>query len=221
MTTERARNLLRLTGVFGSAGVAELEVLAAAGRFRRLGRGEALFREGDGATALYVVEGGWLSVSKFSGAREVALHVVGPRQVVSGVSVFVPGATVSATAVALEDAAVFAVDAQVVRRTCFASPVLAEAVIAYFARRHAEVLGRLEQLVFQDLNARLAGHLLAHAPEGAAYALPSNSALAAQLGTVPELVSRKLGEFYRRGFIALQRRSVRVVDADALRRLLP
>jgi CRP/FNR family transcriptional regulator, dissimilatory nitrate respiration regulator len=37
--------------------------------------------------------------------------------------------------------------------------------------------------------------------------------------TVPELVSRKLGEFYRQKFIGLHRKSVEILDEQALRRL--
>ena len=51
------------------------------------------------------------------------------------------------------------------------------------------------------------------------HALPTNSELAALLGTVPELISRKLGEFYRLGLIELERRQVRVLDRAELERL--
>ncbi|MFB9992779.1 helix-turn-helix domain-containing protein [Deinococcus oregonensis] len=50
--------------------------------------------------------------------------------------------------------------------------------------------------------------------------LPTNSTLAAELGSVPEVVSRKLGEFYRLGLIALERRTVRVTDAVRLREIV-
>jgi CRP/FNR family transcriptional regulator len=50
--------------------------------------------------------------------------------------------------------------------------------------------------------------------------LPPNSLLAAELGTVPELVSRKLGEFYRLGLIQIVKRRVWIVDLQALKNLL-
>jgi CRP/FNR family transcriptional regulator, dissimilatory nitrate respiration regulator len=49
--------------------------------------------------------------------------------------------------------------------------------------------------------------------------LPSNSELASLLGTVPELISRKLGEFYRQGWIRLERRRVWIVQPESLRTL--
>ncbi|WP_424949770.1 Crp/Fnr family transcriptional regulator [Deinococcus sp.] len=181
-----------------------------------------LFQQGEAASCLYVVESGWLRVSKLAarGEREVVLHLSGPRQMVAGVGVFADDARYSASAAALEDSAVLVLSAAVIRKRTTVSPALAQAVITHFARRHAELLERLDELLFSDLNARLARLLLARAPAGAAYPLPSNSELAAQLNTVPELVSRKLGEFYRQGFIALERRTVRIVNEPGLQSLV-
>ena len=50
--------------------------------------------------------------------------------------------------------------------------------------------------------------------------LPRNTLLAAELGTVPELVSRKLGEFYRMGYIRLEKRRVWIADRSALQAML-
>ena len=51
------------------------------------------------------------------------------------------------------------------------------------------------------------------------WGISAGAHLAALLGTVPELISRKLGEFYRLGLIVLERRTVRVCDAAELARL--
>ncbi len=62
-------------------------------------------------------------------------------------------------------------------------------------------------------------YFLAHAPPGSCYTLPTHSELTALLNMVPELVSRKLGEFYRQNFIGLHKRSVQILDEGALLRL--
>ncbi|AFZ68455.1 Crp/Fnr family transcriptional regulator [Deinococcus peraridilitoris] len=220
MTTERALSLIRLVSLFHGASEADVLTLARHGQFRQLRRTEALFHEGDRADALYAVESGWLKIFKLSprGNREVTLYLEGPRQVVAGVSALIEDARLAASCVALEDACVLCLPADVVRHVTFHSPTVAQAVIGYFARRQGDLLHRMEQLLFSDLSERLAAHLLAsgaHSP----YALPTNSELASLLGTVPELVSRKLGEFYRQGFITLSRRTVRILDVEALRAL--
>jgi len=68
---------------------------------------------------------------------------------------------------------------------------------------------------------RLAEYLLETlATEGQGFLLPTNSELAALLGTVPEAVSRNLGELYRQGLIRLQGRRVYVDRLEDLRSLL-
>lgn len=218
---DRALQLIRRVGLFQGVSEADALRLARQASFRELARGETLFHEGDAAATLYAVERGWLKVFKLSprGNREVTLYLEGPRAVLSGVSAFLDDARLPASCVALEAACVLCLPAETVRHVAFHSPGVAQAVIQSLARRQGELLRRMEHLLFSDLGERLAAHLLAHAPTGVAYALPTNSELASLLGTVPELVSRKLGEFYRQGFIALSRRSVRVLDEDALRAL--
>ncbi|GGJ75428.1 Crp/Fnr family transcriptional regulator [Deinococcus aquiradiocola] len=217
---ERAAQLLRLSAAFQVARESDVRELAALARPRTLPRGALVFRQGEPASSLYVVETGLLRVSRLNASgRELTLMLGGPRQLVAGVSAFVQDATYSASCTALEDSQVLVLDAAAVRQLTCRSPALAEAVLTYFARRHADLLTRMEDLLFSDLNARLAAHLLDQTPCSDGYALPTNSELAALLGTVPELVSRKLGEFYRQRHITLHRRSVRILDEAALQRL--
>ncbi|WP_407539869.1 Crp/Fnr family transcriptional regulator [Deinococcus radiomollis] len=217
---QRAAHLLRLSAAFQVAHESDVLELAALAQFRTLPKGEVVFNQGEPASSLFLVETGLLRVSRLNASgRELTLMLGGPRQLVAGVGAFAPGAIYSASCVALEDTLLLALEAAAVRQLTYRSPALAEAVLTYFARRHADLLARMEDLLFSDLNARLAAHLLDQPFSGNGYALPTNSDLAALLGTVPELVSRKLGEFYRQNYIGLHRRSVQILDEGALRRL--
>ncbi|MBB6016034.1 Crp/Fnr family transcriptional regulator [Deinococcus radiopugnans] len=220
MTADRALALLRHAPIFQGAQPADLQPLAELGHFSSLSRGEHLFHAGQAVESLYVVALGSVRVYRLSrgGRRELTLHVEGPRQVVAGVAAFQSRAVYPAQAQALQTPTeVLGLPVDAVRQAVFQTPALAQAVIAYFARRQAELLGRLDSLVFSELGERLAAYLLEHA--AAPHALPTNSELAALLGTVPELISRKLGEFYRLGLIVLERRTVQVCDAAELSRL--
>ncbi|WP_034384594.1 Crp/Fnr family transcriptional regulator [Deinococcus sp. YIM 77859] len=219
--TSRAQLLLSHAPVFQGASSADLRPLAALGVFRVLRRGEHLFRMGDPLETLFVVSSGSVRVYRLArgGTRELTLHVEGPRQLVAGLAAFQSQAMAPASAVALQTPTeVLCLPAAAVRERVFGTPALAGAVIAYFARRQAELLARMEGLVFSELGERLAAYLLEHAATGP-YALPTNSELAALLGTVPELISRKLGEFYRLNLIHLERRTVRLSDPAELARL--
>ncbi|MFC4638041.1 Crp/Fnr family transcriptional regulator [Deinococcus hohokamensis] len=191
-------------------------------------RGEPLFRAGDEIHSVDLVVRGSVRVYRVArgGTRELTLHVEGPRQLVAGVVAFqgplgpaLEPACYPAHAEALQTPTeVLRLSADAVREAVCRTPALAQAVIAYFARRQAELLRRMEGLVFGELGERLAAYLLEHAAQ-APHPLPTNSELAALLGTVPELVSRKLGEFYRLGLIHLERRSVTITDTEELARL--
>ncbi|OLV16434.1 Crp/Fnr family transcriptional regulator [Deinococcus marmoris] len=221
MTPERALALLRHVPIFQGAQEADLLPLAERGHFLGLMRGRHLFQAGQTVESLYVVASGSVRVYRLArgGRRELTLHVEGPRQLVAGIAAFQSRAVYPAHAQALQSPTeVLALPVEAVRQAVFNTPTLAQAVIAYFARRQAELLGRLDSLVFSELGERLAAYLLDHAAE-TPHALPTNSELAALLGTVPEIISRKLGEFYRLGLIVLERRTVRVCDVAELARL--
>lgn len=218
--TSDAERLLRHAPLFQGADPADLCPLAALAVFRTLARGEHLFREGDAADTVYLVSSGSVRVYRLArgGTRELTLHVEGPRQLVAGVAAFGSRTAAPASAVALQTPTeVLCLPAEAMRERVYSTPAPARAVIAHFARRQVELLSRVEGLLFSELGERLAAYLLEHA--AGPHLLPTNSELAALLGTVPELVSRKLGEFYRLNLIVLERRTVRVLDAAELARL--
>lgn len=218
MTDDRALHLLSHAPIFSGTGPQDIAPLAAQSLFRTLRRGDHLFREGEAIAELYVVSTGSIRVYRLSrgGTRELTLHVDGSRQLVALVAAFQSRANYPANAQALQSPTeVLSLPLEAVREAVFSTPALAQAALTYFARRQAELVHRIDRLVFTELSGRLALYLL----EQGSHALPTNSELAALLGTVPELVSRKLGDFYRLGLIDLKRRQVSVLDAEELRRL--
>jgi CRP/FNR family transcriptional regulator len=73
----------------------------------------------------------------------------------------------------------------------------------------------VEAVAFQRLDQRLAAALLGH---GALLAT-THQALAEELGTVREIVTRLLRRFERAGWLALGRERIEIRDAAALRRV--
>ncbi len=69
-------------------------------------------------------------------------------------------------------------------------------------------------MAFHRLDERLAAALLGHGPERAV----THQALADELGTVREMVTRLLRRFEREGWVALSRERIRILDSSALRR---
>ncbi|GAA6756311.1 Crp/Fnr family transcriptional regulator [Thermus thalpophilus] len=214
---------LKQVPLFRDLALEDLEALEREARARRLKRGEVLFLEGEPVHSLFVVEQGLIKVYKLDpqGRKQVVLHLEGPGRILAEVALFLDRPTYPANAEALEDSQVLAIPKERFFQLAEARPPLARALIRYLARRQGQLLHLLDRLVFHEVRERLAEYLLETlATEGQGFLLPTNSELAALLGTVPEAVSRNLGELYRQGLIRLQGRRVYVDRLEDLRSLL-
>lgn len=87
-------------------------------------------------------------------------------------------------------------------------------VLGAFAERMADLAALVDAIAFQRLDERLAAALLGHGPSLAV----THQALAQELGTVREIVTRVLRRFEREGWVALSREQIRILDSGALRR---
>jgi CRP/FNR family transcriptional regulator len=98
-------------------------------------------------------------------------------------------------------------------RACEAEPALRRWLLGLLSDRLAELMALVDAVAFQRLDQRLASLLLARGP----VLTGGQQALAEDLGTVREMVSRLLGRFERNGWVRLGRERVEVIDATALR----
>jgi CRP-like cAMP-binding protein len=92
-------------------------------------------------------------------------------------------------------------------------------LVQTLGRRLRRLIGLVEQLSFQEVIHRLARYLLARGEAELPFELETNAAIAAQLGTVPELVSRNLSRLQQSGVLTLSQRRVTQIDEAALREL--
>jgi CRP/FNR family transcriptional regulator len=86
-------------------------------------------------------------------------------------------------------------------------------VFGIFADRLADLMALAEAVAFQRLDQRLAQALLGHGST----LRSTHQALADELGTVREIVSRLLSRFERAGWVGLGRERIDVLDSAALR----
>ena len=86
-------------------------------------------------------------------------------------------------------------------------------VFGVFADRLADLMSLAEAVAFQRLDQRLAAALLGHGST----VQTTHQALADELGTVREIVTRLLKRFERAGWVSLARERIEVRDAAALR----
>lgn len=98
------------------------------------------------------------------------------------------------------------------------SPGFRDFVFAAQAGRLTSLMLLVQEIAFARMDLRLARRLLELGETSGVLAL-THQALAAELGTAREVVSRQLKEFERRGWVRLERGQVVLADRDALRQL--
>jgi len=96
-----------------------------------------------------------------------------------------------------------------------ALPAFRNFVMGMFADRMADLASLIDAIAFRRLDQRLAAALLGRGPDLSV----THQALADELGTVREIVTRLLRRFERDGWIELGRERIRIVDSAALRAL--
>lgn len=195
----------------------DLRALASASRRRELSAGESLFLAGECSQGLAVVVTGRIKIFVISPAtgREVILALEHPYNSVAEL-VALDGGTYPANAEADLDSQLLIIEQSGFQRVLRERPEVALHLMGMLGRRLRRLVGLVEQISFQEVVHRLASYLLQEAASGVPFQLDTNGAIAAQLGTVPELVSRNLSRLHTGGVISLNGRSVTSLDHQQL-----
>src|SRR5690349_13935724 len=186
--------------------------------------GELIFSEGDPCQGMYVVERGHIRIFKSSsGGREQVLSIDGPGSSVAELPVF-DGGPYPASGSAVDAAAVLLVRKQDFHALCLEHPEVALKVLRVVGMRLRRLVGIIEELSFTTVRRRLAAYLFRLAEregsktsQGVEVTLPAgHQELAAQIGTVRELVSRNLSRLQQEGLLKVDGRTIVVRDMAAL-----
>ncbi len=178
--------------------------------------GTRLFRENDPCQGFPLVLSGEVRVSRSAAnGRELELYRVAPGEMclVSSAGLFAQqpltarGVATSQTTLCLLPPPDF--------QAALADAGFREYVLGLFAARMADLTGLIEAIAFQRLDSRLAAALLGHGQT----LKTTHQALADELGTVREIVTRLLHRFERDGLVELSRESIAIKDSAGLRTL--
>ena len=226
MAREHNETVLRQTALFASLSEAEMQALCASVRNRHFRRGELLFDEGEQCSGLFLVASGKIRIFKLSpSGREQVLAVEGPGSSFAELPVF-DGGKYPASASALEGAEVLFISRKDLQNFCREHPEVALKVLAVVGSRLRRLVGIIEDLSFTTVRQRLISLLLRLIQEGGSATkqgirvelTKSHQDLAAELGTVRELVSRNLSRLQAEGFLELDGRTIIVKDLPGLQR---
>ena len=213
MTRDEA---LQRVGFLKDAPEAARRALAKSGHTQTLTDGQALFLEATPSLGLLVVLEGALKESKTDArGRELILAIHKPGASVAELPLF-DGGNHPTQAIALVDSTrIFRVPRPAFEATLAAYPELARAALRSLAIQQRKLLEMLKAQALHTVRARLAAYLLAQ--ESATFSLPeTNESIAAQVGTVREVISRTLHQLADLGHIVLAGRTVTVLDRAAL-----
>ena len=218
--------ILRKTPLFASLTEEEMRALAARATRMQFQKDEQLFAEDDPSTGLYLVSAGKIRIFKLSpSGREQVLAVEGPGSSFAELPVF-DGGNYPAAASALQDTEVIFISCKDFQNVCREHPDVALKVIAVVGARLRRLVGIIEELSFTTVRQRLISTILrlaeasrVRSKEGIHIELAkSHQDLAAELGTVRELVSRNLSRLEAEGFLNVEGRKIVVKDMPGLRR---
>ena len=193
------------------------EAVRAASRRVRLPAGAAAFRPGQPCAHWLIVCAGQVRVSRAAAhGREIVLYRVHPGEsCVLTTAGLLEGAAYDAEAICETEVEALLLPAAAFLRLVADEPSFRRFAFAAYASRIAALIELAEELAFDEVGTRLARRLLAlRAPDGSVPA--THEALAAELGTAREVVSRRLKAFERAGHVALARGRILVADPEAL-----
>jgi CRP/FNR family transcriptional regulator len=210
--------------IFSGLTESELGFLAQRTVSRHYSAGEMVFGEGEPCSGLYVVESGNVRIFKSSpNGREQVLSIDGPGSSIAEIPVF-DGGAYPASATGVDDLTLLFVSKQDFQALCLAHPQVPLKVLRIVGARLRRLVGIIEELSFTTVHHRLASYLLRLAQEsgkrtaaGVEVTLPiTNQELAAQIGTVRELVSRNLSRLQAAGLVKIDGRKLTLCNVKAL-----
>lgn len=184
--------------------------------------GSMIWRQGARAGALHVLLAGTARAVCARGGRETVVHRARPGDTLGEIPLF-DGGSYPASLVAESPVRVLTVDRGSLMAAMALDVGLAMTFLRALGRRVRDLTDRLEALTADPVSTRLARHLLARSDQSARddFDLGMTQAVLAQhLGTVRDVVARRLGELVREDVLSRTGRSrFRVEDRERLEAL--
>lgn len=206
--------------IFNHLPAQALEVIAAKATMKSHERGQFVHRAGDPSDRLFIVHRGRIKVYRLSeSGKEQLVRILGPGDFAGELALF-SAAAHDSYAEAMQSSEVCTIHQADVRELLLKYPDISLHVLAELARRLGTSEKQTAAITTASINARLAQYLAHQSEEAAAatFNLPmSRRHLASFLGTTPETISRRFGEFEEAGWIRQSGpRRITIVDLDAL-----
>lgn len=206
---------LRANPYFDDLPVEILREVADHMQLRGFERGEVLFWEGDPCAGLHIIHEGSVKLYRISPqGRQYIIRVLQEGETCNEVPAFDTG-TNPVNVETLERSTVWVIDDAILRSLVRRHPDFALKVLSNFGKNLRGLVRMVSEMAFYQVTNRLA-RLVSELPDDESRPPWTQEQLAAQLGTVREVVARSLKELERSGAIRIEDRRIHVVDREAL-----
>ena len=187
---------------------------------RPFAQGEVLFREGDPASAAYLLQSGRIRLLKRVRMVERSLSVLRAGDLF-GEGALLDGAVRSSTAVALSEGVALVLDRSALREIVERIPSLSERILTQLVRRLRDAEDQIEVLMLKDTQSKVISALLkmARASSGPADLSVSPVELSSRVGLDVETVKRSVQRLRDQQYLRIVGERVEIPDLEALRRL--
>jgi CRP-like cAMP-binding protein len=203
----------------------KLRTLAERSRYRTYKAGEMFIGETDPAHAFYVIVTGQVKLYKSSPeGKEQTLYLLRPGDPFGMCTAFAID-SFPANAMALEESGILMIPGPVMETVATSEPRLLMNIIQILSDRLKESMTLIESLSLKEIPQRLASFLLhALTREGdremnRLELTITQRELAKILGSTPEALSRAVRKMSNAGILAMDGRSIRILDREALEEL--
>jgi CRP/FNR family transcriptional regulator len=196
-----------------------LEQIAREGVYRKATAGSTMFDEHSPCGGFPLVLAGSIRVlQRYPNGRELQLYRVKPGEscLLSG-SCLLGNTDYAASGIAETDVELLILPPASFQALIAGDESFRKHVFEVFGERLAALMQVVEAIAYQKLDQRLAGLLVAKDGDGEIHT--THQALADDLGSVREIVSRLLRSFEDRGWVDLGRERIRIVNRAALAEL--
>ena len=184
--------------------------------------GTTIFHQGDQClNYLLVISGSVKVITRAENGREIVLyHITSGGSCVLTTSCLISSEDYPAEGITETDVLALAVPKPVFEQYMGESKAFRKQVFHSYGDRLIKLITLVEEISFAKLDIRLAKFLLEHGSVNTPIRT-THQALATELGSAREVISRQLKEFENRGWVQLSRGKIEITNHDALAGLLP
>jgi CRP/FNR family transcriptional regulator, cyclic AMP receptor protein len=224
---QRALWYLKKIPLFQDLGPDAMTRLAETVQIAEIRRRQVIYLPGDPGRTVYFVNGGRVKISKVTrDGKELTLAYRGPGELFGEIAL-IEGGPREEMAEAMENALLTEMERGDFERLIQTQPLLGLRLARLLTQRRRDIENKIENLVFKDVNSKLAELLIRLAIEfgvddarGTLVALKiTHQEMANLIGSTRETVSLTLSQFKRKGLIRTDGRKVIIADREGLKAL--